>query len=400
MINVRDDFTFINNSGVVYLDSSSTSLKPKVVINDMNEYYLKYPLNADRGTTKFTRQINKKIDESRTLVKEFINASSVDEIIFTNGATDSSNLLAYAYGLSKLKNEDEILICREDHKSTVLPWIQLQNTLSKIGKNIKLVDILIDAEGDYKEQDLIDKVNEKTKLVVLTHIHNMYGLEMNLETLTSLIKEKNKMCKIVIDASQSIGHIKVDVQRLNIDFLYFSGHKMFALPGSGILYVRKENYQDLIPFRVGGGQHNLNETAFNYRDFECGTLNIPGILSLGSAVNYINHLTIEKIEQYVYCLTRYLYNSLVEIKDLEFNKGIAKCKCALGYGIISFKFLKISTSDVIEILNEYNIIVRGGNFCNTSNRDDFIRISLHIYNNEEDIDKLVKVLNYIMKESL
>ncbi len=398
MTDVRNDFDFINNQSVVYLDSSSTSLKPNSVLKDVNDYYQKYPFNIGRGTSKFTQEVNKKVDETRELVRKFINASSTDEVVFTNGATEASNLLSYSYGLPNLKNNDEVLVCNEDHKSTVLPWIHIQDILDKLGLTIQLVNILIDFEGDYKERDLIDKVNERTKVVVLTHIHNMYGLEMDIENLVSSIRQKNKGCKIILDASQSIGHIKVDVQRLNVDFLYFSGHKMFALPGSGVLYIRKDNYQYLTPFRIGGGYQN--QSVPNYNNFECGTLNIPGILSLGSAIKYINRITVGEIEKYVYSLTRYLYNELVQIKQIEFNKGIAKCKCALGYGIISFKIQGILPTDVIEVLNEYNIIVRGGNFCNTSNTDDFIRVSLHIYNHKEDIDKLVKVLKYIVEESL
>lgn len=399
MINIREDFKFLNKKDVVYLDSSSTSLKPNFVIDEINNYYENFPLNYGRGNSKYTLKINKKIAETREIIKEFINATSIDEIIFTSGATESSNLLAYSYGLLNLNDNDEILLCQEDHKSTVLPWKNIKNILEKRNVDIKLKEILIDYEGDYKEEDLLNKVNEKTKVVVLTHIHNMYGLEMDINKIVPLVKEKNKDCKIILDASQSIGHIKVDVQELNVDFMYFSGHKMFALQGSGVLYVKKENYKLLNPFIVGGGNNNEEKDISNYSVFESGTPNIPGIISLGSAIKYINVIGINKIEEYIYMLTRYLYEELLKIKEVDFNKGIDKCKCAIGYGILSFKIKAISTSDISEIMDEYGVIIREGNFCNASNNDNYIRVSLHVYNTKEDIDKFIKVIKYIIKES-
>lgn len=195
MLNIRKDFKFLNEKDIVYLDSSSTSLKPNFVINEVNNYYENYPLNYGRGNSKYTLKINKKINETREIVKEFINANSIDEIIFTSGATESSNLLAYAYGLLNLKDDDQILLCTEDHKSTVYPWINIQNILTKLSINIKIENILMDTEGDYKEEDLLDKVNEKTKVVVLTHIHNIYGLEMDINKIVSLIKKRIKNVK-------------------------------------------------------------------------------------------------------------------------------------------------------------------------------------------------------------
>ncbi len=373
MINRRSDFDFIINNDVVYLDSATTTIKPNVVSDIVNKY-LQYPL-TNHGNSKYTRKTQNDIKQTRENVKNFINAYNEQNIIFTSGATESSKIVSDIIYKS-LEDKDEIILCTQDHKSTISPWIQLVNLLeSKFNRNIYIKDLIIDPEGDYREADLINKVNKKTKAVILTHIHNIYGLEVNIKYLSEQIKLKNGNCKIILDASQSIGHINVDVQNLGIDFMYFSGHKMFSLPGIGILYSKECD--------------NTN--------YETGTLNIPGILSINTAINYINSIGIKNIEEHLYELTRYLFDNLSKLKGIIFNNGIAKAKCAVGFGIISFKFEDVSTSDIMQVLDDYNIIVRGGSFCNSGN-DDFIRVSLHIYNSKEDIDKLMVVLNSIIQK--
>lgn len=224
---------------------------------------------------------------------------------------------------------------------------------------------------------------------------------MDIEKLIPLIRKKNSKCKIILDSSQSVGHIKIDVQKLDPDFLFFSGHKMFSLTGVGVLYIKELNYKFMQPFIVGGGyKKNINENKVDKNsDFECGTLNVPSIISLGSAIKYINKIGIEEQERYIYELTRYLYDNLLSIKEVVFKKGIANCKCALGYGIISFSIEGIKSKDICQILDDYNIVVRCNEFCNELEDKDFIRISLQIYNNKTDIDKLIKIIKYIIENN-
>ena len=373
MINRRSDFNFIINNDVVYLDSATTTIKPNIV-NDTITKYLQCPV-TNHGNSKYTRKIQNDVEKTRKNIQKFINGKFNKEIIFTSGATESSIIISNIF-YPLLEDNDEIILCTHDHNSTIYPWFQLTESLkTNFNRNIKINDLIIDPEGDYREADLINKVNKKTKAVILTHIHNIYGLEVNIKYLSEQIKLKNGNCKIILDASQSIGHINVDVQNLGIDFMYFSGHKMFSLPGIGILYSKECD--------------NTN--------YETGTLNIPGILSINTAINYINSIGIKNIEEHLYELTRYLFDNLSKLKGIIFNNGIAKAKCAVGFGIISFKFEDVSTSDIMQVLDDYNIIVRGGNFCNSGN-DDFIRVSLHIYNSKEDIDKLMVVLNSIIQK--
>ena len=245
----------------VYLDSASTTFTPQIVIDSVNDYITHYQSNYNRGSNDLVFNTTTKVNNVRTQVASLINAEP-NEIIFTSGATASSNLIINKIAINTLSNGDEVLLCKLDHSSTIQPWLNLKNTLAKFNVNIIIKDINIDPWGDYNEDDLIDKVSPNTKFVILTHIHNIYGLEMGIEDLSRRIKEKSPNTKIVLDASQSIGHIDVNVKNLNVDYLYFSGHKMFATTGIGVLYIKGQNYSL----------------------FEEGTPNIVGIISLGSAI--------------------------------------------------------------------------------------------------------------------
>lgn len=398
MLDVRKDFLYYDKENTIYFDNSSTTLKPKQVIENANLNNI-YSFNANRGINSNVVNLSKKIEIVREKVAKFINADSKEEIAFTTGATESSNLFAYSYCLNNLKDKDEILMCDKDHKSTILPILNINNHLKSKGINVVIKNIEIDHEGDYNEDNLFSKITDKTKIVILTHIHNIYGLEMNIEYIVENIRKINKNIVIVLDLSQSIGHIDVNIKKLDIDIAYFSGHKMMALQGVGIIYIKKEIQKYFTPFLIGG---NYKEKEIinisDIKQLECGTKNYSNILSLGDSIDYINKIGIDNIEQHIYNLTRYLYDKLKENKKIIFNKGINNCKCAIGYGIISFNIEKIDSSEVSQILEEYNILVRTGDFCNTSNHENYIRVSLYIYNTLEEIDKFIEVINYLLSE--
>ena len=398
MLDVKKDFPYFDKETTIYFDNSSTTLKPRKVIENANLNNI-YSFNASRGNNINVTNLNKKIEETREKVATFINASK-EEIAFTSGSTESSNLIAYSYCLNNLKNEDEILICDKDHKSTILPFLNVCNYLKNQDINIVIKNIEIDYEGDYNEEDLFSKITDKTKMIVLTHIHNMYGLEMNIEYIVTNIRKINKDIVIVLDLSQSIGHIDINVQSLDIDIAYFSGHKMMAVQGVGVIYIYKEMQKYFSPFLIGGNYNQRQITnILNIRQLECGTKNYSNILSLGDSIDYINNIGIGKIEQHIYELTRYLYDSLKKLNTVRFNKGINNCKCAIGYGIISFNIDGINSSEASEILSDYNILVRAGDFCNTSNHENYIRVSLYIYNTKEEIDKFVELIKYLIDEN-
>ncbi|MCR5507002.1 MAG: aminotransferase class V-fold PLP-dependent enzyme [bacterium] len=384
---VKADFPIFKNNDAIYFDNSSTTQKPQCVIDSINSYYTKYCANIGRGSYSWANKAEAEVEKVRQKIASFIGAN-IDEIFFTSGATDASNLIAYGYGLKNIDTDDEIMYCSDDHKSTYQPWENLVKILADYGKKVIVKNILIDTEGDYKEDDLIDKISPKTKVIILTHIHNTYGLEMDIKKIVPRIRVKNPLAKIVLDCSQSVGHIPINLKKLDVDFAFFSGHKMFADTGIGVCYIKKSTQSEMQKFKVGGG-NNL---------FEVGTQNISGILSLGSAVDYINSVGIDKIESYIRYITRYLYSKLKVISQIKFSKGIDKCSCPLGFGIISFSISGIQSCDVGDVLNDYNIFVRTGDFCRITKDEDFIRVSLHIYNTIFDIDKFVKAIKYIVSE--
>ena len=367
----RKNFPMLDDNKV-YLDSASTTFTPKVVIDSINEYFCNHQSNYNRGSYDLVLNTTNKINTIRKKVADFIQAKE-EEIIFTNGSTSASNLIVNKFAIKEFSSNDEVLLCKLDHSSTINPWINFSQSMKNFNVNIKIQEILIDLRGNYNQEDLIQKVNNNTKYIVLTHIHNVFGLEMEIVNIIKQIREKNPNTKIVLDCSQSIGHIEVSLNNLDVDYLYFSGHKMFAPTGVGVLYAKNCNYQD----------------------YEEGTPNILGIIGLGCAIDYINSIGIRNIENYIYHLTRYLYDQLLTLNGIEFNKGIDTTKQNIGYGIISFKHKTISSEEINELLNYYKIYVRSNNFCQEG-QNDYIRISLHIYNNKKDIDKLIKVLNSII----
>jgi len=374
-LDLKADFPILAD-GRVYLDSASTSLTPKCVIDRISNYLLTSEANYNRGQNDLVFRVNSLVDAARQKVADFI-ACPPDHICFSSGASASSRLIADQIAINDLSDGDEILLCKLDHQSTIKPWQDLTQKLKRFGTRVNISEIKIDSFGDYVEDELVELVNNRTKFIILTHIHNVYGLEMNIPELITRIREKNPNSKIVLDASQSIGHINVSVADLDVDYLYFSGHKMFATTGIGILYSKEANIKVL----------------------EFGTPNILGIISLGASIDYINSIGINNIDDHIYGLTRYLYERLLEIPGIEFNKGIHTCSCKLGYGIISFKHIKIPSEEINEVLNNYGIYVRSNNFCQKG-QDDFIRVSLQVYNTRKDIDKLIHVLELINKKKI
>ena len=355
----REDFLYFeNNPNIIYFDNAATSLKPKVVVDKITEYYNKNSYNINRGIYKGANLISKEVND----------AKNIDNIYFTSGATESAKILSEIFK-NILNSNDEILLSKKDHISTIKPFIDKFS-------NIK--EILIDKDIDYDEEDLYKKLNKNTRLVILTYIHNLYGYDMGLNYIIPKIRELTD-AYIIVDASQAVGHLKVDVEKLDVDALYFSGHKMFSETGIGVLYMNDR----------------LNNLS-TY-DFSLGTPHISGILSLKEAINYINNIGIEKIEEQVKNLTLYLKEKLEQIEEVDAHMGIMGISCRLGYGIISFKIKNHDEREVASVLSDYNIYVRSDNQCNYDN-ENYIRISLHFYNTKEEINRFINILTNIVKE--
>jgi cysteine desulfurase / selenocysteine lyase len=395
---VKENFPSLTlHPEIVYLDSAATTQTPQCVLDSVQDYYQNYHANVSRGSYSWSNKSTKKVDDVREKVKSFISANRADEIVFTSGATQSSNTLAYSWGVSNLKNGDEILLCLDDHRSSILPWLMVKDILLKQGINIKLIDFKIHPHGDYSIEDLFSKVTKNTKLVILSHIHNVYGLEMEVELIRSRLGSD---VLVFLDASQSIGHTRVNVTQLGVDSLYFSGHKMFAQNGIGILWINKKIHNQISPFMVGGNSAVHIDfkklkilTKFMPGILEAGTPNISGIISLGASIDFINSVGIENIGSYIFHLTRYLVEKLMTLDNIVFLPGPAIARCE-GYGIVTFRITNHSASDVGFLLDDNNIFVRTGGHCVAldTNAGESIRVSLHIYNTKKDIDKLIDVL--------
>lgn len=401
MLNVKNQFPFFtNNPDVTYLDSAATTQKPQLVLDTLMEFYTKNNANAGRSSYPIASKLTREVEEIREKVRNFINAKEKEEIIFTSGSTDGFNKVTYTLGLHYLKDGDEVLYCPQDHKSFVLPWFKVQKLLKRLGVTIRLIPFKVNKMGSIDRDDLFSKVTDKTKIINTTHIHNIYGADSDINKIRDWLGSKEVI--INVDATQSVGHRLVDVQQLGADTLSFSGHKMFAIQGVGSTFISKKLHKFMEPIFVGGGNgvklHNNEVKITNFSQaYEAGTENYAGILTMGKAIEFIEQIGIENIHIHLSELTQYLLKELRQLPKIKFVYGPNFWSCADGSGILSFKIDGLSAGEVGFILAENGILVRTGDHC-ISSRDEFddtVRVSMHVYNTKDDIDKLIKVLRKI-----
>ena len=385
----REDFPMLNED-IIYLDNGATSLKPKCVIDKMTEYYEKYSANAHRGDYDISFKVDVEYENAREEVKNFINAKSKEEIVFTSGATDSLNMIATGFFGNLLEPGDEILITTSEHASNVMPWFRLCNDLGAVVNFIPLDDSLHVTLDNVRKS-----ITPNTKVITLAGITNVVGDIRPIKEITKLAHEHDIF--VVVDGAQSVPHIKTDVQDLDIDFLAFSGHKMLGPTGVGVLYGKKELLEELEPINLGGGMNESFDTVdtMYYKELptrlEAGTPNIAGVIGLGEAIRYINKIGIDKIHERELHLRDYLIEKLIPLSHIDIINLEADS------GIVAFNVNGIFSQDVAYFLNKYNICVRAGNHCakilkNATGVTNSLRISLYFYNTEKEIDELVELL--------
>ena len=387
---MKEDFPILNNN-VVYLDSAATSQKPLCVIDKVSEYYREFNANPHRGAYDLSVKSTTLYDNAHEIVKDFINARSSKEIIFTKNATESLNLIAYSYGMDNLNEGDEVVLSIMEHHSNLVPW---QIICKKKKAILKYMYINDNYEIDESE---LSKITNKTKIVGITHVSNVTG---TINDVNKIIDYSHKVgAKVIVDASQSIAHMKIDVQGLDTDFLVFSSHKMYGPMGIGVLYAKEELLNSMKPFLMGGDMIEYvyeQDTTFAVlpSKFEAGTQNVGGAIGLVEAINYINSLGYDRLKTHERSLLKYAREKLEKLDFLElyYPKNIDNHS-----GVISFNIKGIHPHDVSSLLDKEKICVRSGNHCaqpllRSLGIDSTIRISLSIYNNEEDIDKLIKAL--------
>lgn len=385
----REDFPMLNQD-IIYFDNGATSFKPISVIDSMTNYYQDYCANCHRGDYDISYKVDSLYEESRNTLQKFINAKHREEIVFTSGSTESLNMIAEGFFRPILEAGDEILITNSEHASNVLPWFRLANDLGCVIKYIPLDETYHVTLDNVKKM-----ITPRTKVISLAQITNVIGDVRPIKEIAKIAHENDAF--MVVDAAQSLPHMKVDVQDLDVDFLASSAHKMCGPTGVGLLYGKLELLENLKPINLGGG---MNESFDNEKEIylkelptrlEAGTPNIAGVIGYGTAVEYLNKIGMDKIQLREQHLKKYLVDKISKISHLDIINLEADS------GILSFNVEGLFSQDVAYYLNKYGVCVRAGNHCAKILKKDThvnssIRISLYFYNTEKEIDEVVDLL--------
>lgn len=400
-VRIKNDFPvfhrIVNGKPLVYLDNAATTQKPKSVIDCIGNYYTNHNSNIHRGVHTLSYESTVMYEQAHQKVADFINADDWKEIIFTRNATESINLLAYAWGLHNLKKGDEILISLMEHHSNIVPWQMLRDI-----KGIKIKVIGVDGSGNLKLDQLNSLITDNTRLVSVIHASNVLGTVNPVKEITEAAKKAGAM--VLIDAAQSIPHLPIDVSEIGCDFLVASGHKMLGPTGIGFLYGKSELLNEIEPFLYGGDmieKVTLEGSTWNELPwkFEAGTPNIAGGIGLGAAVNYLNEIGLENIYRYEEELLSYALDRMSEFDWINIygHEGAQE-----SVGVISFNVEGVHPHDVAGMLDEQGIAIRSGHHCaqplmNELSMDYTARISFYIYNTKDDIDLCIETLQKVKK---
>ena len=384
----REDFPMLDNN-LVYFDNGATTLKPKRVVEVMNDYYLEHTSNIHRGDYDAAIKTNQLYDNVRNIVAKFVHCDPL-EVIYTSGATMSINMVVFGYMKKHLKKGDEVLLNKAEHASNILPWIKLSE---EIGIVLKYVPLNEEYELPY--ENIVSCVTDKTKVISLAHVTNVIGDVRDVERIGKYCHDNNILFHV--DGAQSVPHMKVDFKNSYMDFLSFSGHKMCGPTGVGILVGRKELLEEMDPLCYGGGMNSFFEEDMSYElkdvpiKFEAGTPAIAEVIGLGEAITYLMDIGMDKIHEHELKLKKYLLDKIKDIPNIiVYNKNS-------NSGILAFNIDKVFAQDTSVYLNHYHICVRAGNHCAKMLKDEInikntVRVSMYFYNTYDDIDHLVEAL--------
>lgn len=392
---IRKDFPVLKQTmqghPLIYLDSAATSLKPRVVIDAVEQYYENYSVNAGRGEYDLTHAVDQKVIETRKAVAKLINAHP-EEIVFTSGASMSINLVAFGYGMKYLKKGDEILLTQAEHASNVLPWFKVAENTGAIINYIPL-----DKKGRLTAENLEKVISKKTKVVSVAHVTNVLGYIVDIKEIAKITHKYGAI--LVCDGAQSVPHLPTDVQDLDVDFLAFSGHKLLGPTGIGVLYGKYDLLKITDPLMTGGGQTSkfdmCGDVAFLVppMKFEAGTQNIAGIFGLKAAVDYLMEIGLDTIDEYERELKKYAIKKLSALPNIKIYNADSET------GIITFNIKGVPSQDAASFFNSYGIAIRSGQHC-ANVLIDYLgevatcRASLYFYNTYEEIDKFVEVASH------
>ena len=391
----RDDFPIlkrkIKNNDLIFFDNGATTQKPIQVIDAISDYYKNYNSNIHRSVYTLGDESEKIYEESKHLVKEFINANSHEEIIYTSGTTESMNFIARIIE-QDVEDGDEIILTYMEHHANLVPWQQLA-----IRKNLTLRFLDLDELGRININQLKELINDKTKIVSICHASNVLGNINPVYEIGSLLKDKD--IYFVVDAAQSVPHMKIDVVKMNCDFLAFSAHKMCGPTGIGVLYGKKNLLEKFDPVEFGGGMIGVVEekssTWATLPDkFEAGTPLLAEAAGLGATIKYLENIGLENIESYTKELTKYLYDELSKISNI---KIYGTNEISDRVSLVSFNLEGVHPHDLTSFLDEKGICIRAGHQCTQPllgklGAYSVARASLYFYNSKEEIDFFIQVL--------
>ncbi|EGQ2822620.1 TPA: cysteine desulfurase [Staphylococcus pseudintermedius] len=381
----------VNGKRLAYLDSTATSQKPKQVIDALSDYYERYNSNVHRGVHTLGSLATDGYEGARETVRRFIHAKYFEEIIFTRGTTAAINMIAHSYGDANVGEGDEIVVTQMEHHANLVPWQQLAK---RQGATLKFIPMAED--GTITLEAVRDTVSERTKIVAIAHVSNVLGTINDIKAIAEIAHEHGAI--ISVDGAQSVPHMKVDVQDLNVDFYSFSGHKMLGPTGIGVLYGKREHLNQMEPTEFGGDMIDFVDLYDStWTDlptkFEAGTPLIAQAIGLQAAIEYIESIGFDAIHEHEQALTTYAYEQMSQIEGIDIY-GPSKDKRA---GIITFNLKDVHPHDVATALDTEGVAVRAGHHCAQPlmkwlNVSSTARASFYIYNTKEDIDQLVEGL--------
>ena len=394
------DFPLLNNktNSIAYLDNGATTQKPESVIQAICGYYGGCNANPHRGAYALSVKATDIYENARAKTAKFINAKRPEEIIFTKNATEALNLVAYSYGLANVGQGDEIVITISEHHSNLVPW---QHVAKAKGATLKY--IYLEEDGNLSQEDIATKITERTKIVAVTQVSNVLGLKNDVKSIVQ--KAHSAGAAVVVDGSQSVAHMKVDVQDLDADFFAFSGHKMLSPMGIGVLYGKYEILDKMSPFLFGGDMiEYVEEQSTTYAElpskFEAGTQNVGGAAGLSAAIDYLEKIGFDRIEAIEKDLVDYALPKLREMPFIELYG--CDSKRANKTGIITFNVKDVHPHDVASILDSQGVAVRAGHHCAQPlmkylRQNATCRASFYLYNTREDVDRWLEALTKVRR---
>jgi cysteine desulfurase/selenocysteine lyase len=398
---IREDFPIlkrrVNGKPLVYFDNAATSQKPSVVIETVDGYYRDLNANIHRGIHKLAEEATLAHEQAREKVAKFINANRTEEIVFVRNATEAINLVAYSWGRANIRSGDKIVLSIMEHHSNIVPWQLLAQE-----KNAEIEFIKIDANGLLVQDDIRNVIDDKTRLVCMTHASNVLGTVNPVSEITKIAHRHGAL--ILVDAAQSVPHMRVDVKEMGCDFMAFSGHKMLGPTGIGVLYGKSEHLENMPPF-LGGGEmiREVHTTGATWKElpykYEAGTPNIAGAIGLGAAIDYLRKIGMENVHEHEKEITAYALSKMSEVDGVVIY-GPPDVKERVG--VVSFNLGDIHAHDLASIMDEEGVAIRSGHHCAQPlmeflNIPAASRASFYIYNTKEEVDVFINALEKARK---